>query len=93
MIRIMKVVLFLTFVVALIFVIDASPMVQAEGEDNDPAIASFKSCRKLCYGLRTLMSYIVKGSNWDKNYVACLAECELQLEKTERKRHPYLYPC
>ena len=89
----MKLKIFLTFVVALTFVIDASPIAQAEGEDNDPVIASFKHCRKLCHELRTLMSYIVKGSNWDKNYVACLAECERQLEKAERKRHPYLYPC
>ena len=92
MIRIMKLVLFLTFVVALTFVIDASPMARAEGEDTDPAIVSFKHCRKLCHGLQTFVSYFSKRFKDGKGYVACMAECERQLEKAERKRHPYLYP-
>ena len=81
MIRIMKLVLFLKFVVALTFVIDASPMVQAEGEDNDPAIAAFKHCRKLCHSLQTFVSYFSKRFKDGKGYVACMATCEQQLEK------------
>ena len=92
MIRIMKLVLFLTFVVALAFVIDASPMARAEGEDNDPAIATFKHCRKLCHSLQTFASYFSKRFKDCRGYAACMATCELQLEEAQRKRHPYLYP-
>ena len=81
MIRIMKLVLFLTFVVALAFVIDASPMAQADGGDTDPAIASFKHCRKLCHSLQTFVSYFSKRFKDGKGYVACMATCEQQLEK------------
>ena len=93
--RDMKNVLFLPFVVALIFVIDASGMVQAAEEDNDPAIASFQHCTETCRFQKPII-----GGNWlsrrfksARNYVACKTNCDLQLEKTERKRHPYLHPC
>ena len=88
----MKQVLLLTFLAALTIVIDASPILQAEGEDNDPAIASFKHCRKLCHSLQTFVSYFSTRFKDCKGYVACFATCERQLEKAERKRHPYLYP-
>ena len=85
---------FLTFVVALTFVIDASQMVQATEEDNDPAIASFKHCTETCRFQKP-----ITGGNWlsrrfkyARNYVACTTRCDLQLEKTERKRHLYLHP-
>ena len=93
MIRIMKLVLFLTFVVALAFVIDASPMAQADGGDTDPAIGSFKHCRKLCHSLQTFVSYFSKRFKDGKGYAACFATCELQLEEAKSKRHPYLYSC
>ena len=95
----MKLLLLCAFVVAPIFLIDASPMVHAAEEANDPAIASFQHCRKTCWNV-----YVSKqrGGDWllnpltsqdIENHVACLATCELQLEKMERKRHPYLHPC
>ena len=93
LIRIMKLVLFLTFVVALTFVIDGSQMVQAEGEDDDPVLDSFKHCRKLCHSLQTFVSYFSKRFKDGKGYAACFATCELQLEEAKSKRHPYLYSC
>ena len=89
----MKLVLFLTFVVALTFVIDGSQMVQAEGEDDDPVLDSFKHCRKLCHSLQTFVSYFSNRFKDGKGYAACFATCELQLEEAKSKRHPYLYSC
>ena len=85
---------FFTFVVVLTFVIDASQMVQATEEDNEPAIASFKHCTETCRFQKP-----ITGINWlsrrfksARNYVACTTRCDLELEKTERKRHLYLHP-
>ena len=87
----MKRVLLLTFFAALTIVIDASPILQAEGEENDPAIASLKHCRKLCHSLQTFVSYFSKRFEDCKGYVACMATCERQLEEAGIVRDIHIY--